>query len=299
MVLLGMPRRSRGDYAGGGDVGEALTQPVGYRRGDRGQRIADPRAYRFRAPPRGPRRYAFYRRYAGRGNRPAPNMLRRFRGLPPARGLGIETKFFDTALAAAVLSNPPATAAWTGLTANPSTVLCFNAPTQGSGASNREGRFITMESLQLNGIVALAPQVDQTAADTAPVIKLWLVLDKMSNGTALTVSENVYTNPAATLIGGMAPLRNMLFSKRYKVLKEITIDCDQLNMTYDGTNIEQEGQHYNWECFVNLKGRKTEFSANAGTSADIVNNALFLCAASSSASLVVSLTYNARLRFRG
>lgn len=226
----------------------------------------------------------------------------RYAGLPKASGLGIETKYFDTSLAATTLVVPAATTAWTGQdTLNPTTVLCFNAPTQGTGASNREGRFITMESLQFNGIVTMAAQADQVAMDNAPTIKLYVVLDKQTNGGTATGldSENVYTNPVGTALGGCAPLRNMLYSKRYKVLKEIVVDPRQMTVAYDGTNMEQEGAQISVDCFIKLKGLKVEYSANAGIVADIVNNGLFLLAFCSSASMIPQLTYNARLRFRG
>jgi len=250
----------------------------------------------------GPKRYRRNRWYQGRGVRSGSGMLRRFRGLPRATGLGIETKFFDTLASAIAINAPPATAAWTGLELNPTTFLCFNCPQQGTGASNREGRYITMESLQVTGVMNFAAQVDQTAADQAPVIKLWLVLDKQTNGGTATGldSENVYTNPVATQIGGISPLRNMLFSKRYKVLKEFCLDLEQLQLSFDGTNIEQEGAHKVFDFFVDLKHRKVEFSANAGTVADIVTNGLFLVGCcSNSAGVATTLTYNARLRFRG
>lgn len=248
-----------------------------------------------------PAQYARKRWYQGRGVRSGSAQMRRYRGLPSYRGSGIETKFFDTALTATALATPAATAAWTGLEQNPTTVLCFNAPQQGTGASNREGRYITCESLQVEGMISVAAQADQTAADPMPVIKMWLVLDTQTNGGTATGldSENVMTNPAATSLNGLSPLRNMLFSKRYKILKSICVELPTLPLSYDGTNMEQEGAHAAFSAFIPLKGIKTEFTANAGTVGDISTNGLFLCAATSSAALAPTISYNARLRFRG
>lgn len=149
----------------------------------------------------------------------------------------------------------------------------------------------------------MAAQTDQTIADTLPIIKVWIVLDTQTNsgsanGTGLD-SENVYTNPAATALTGLAPLRNMLYSKRFKVLKEIDVVMPSMPMSFDATNVEQQGIETSWDCFINLKGIKTEFIANAGTVADISTNGIFLLAACSNASFAPSLAYNARLRFRG
>lgn len=288
----GMPKRSYTDYSG------YVAGRTVARRG------ADSRSVFNEARPvnryAGPKRFRYNRFYQGRGVRTGSFMYRRFRGLPRATGLGIETKYFDTALQSN-LPVPAATTAWTGNEMNPATVLCLNAPTQGTGASNREGRYITMESLQINGLVQISAQADQTAADVAPVIKLWVVLDRQTNGGTATGldSENVYTNPAGTLLGGVTPLRNMLYSKRYKVLKEIELDLGQMMLSWDGTNMEQEGWHKCFDCFISLKGIKTEYFGNAGTVADITNNGLFVVGVVSTATVTAGLTYNARLRFRG
>jgi len=228
-------------------------------------------------------------------------MYRSLRGLRRYPQSGIETKFLDTTLTNVVVAQPPATAAWTGLEVNPVGSLCFNAPVQGTGASNREGRKITMESLQINGLITVVAQADQAAADTNGTIKVWLVLDKQTNGGTATGldSENVYTNPGATAISGLGPLRNMLYTKRYKVLKEIEVILPQATLTYDGVNMEQAGIQKSWDCYINLKGLKVEYLSNNGTAGDIVDNGLFIMAACSNSSLVPNITYNARLRFRG
>lgn len=250
--------------------------------------------------------YPFAKKYrTGRLHRGASSSYTRpyviARGLPAAGSIGVETKFLDNLLSNATVPTGAATAAWTGNELNPATALCLNAPQQGTGASNREGRFITMESIQLVGVMRWNSQADQTTADTIPVAKLWLVLDKQTNlGTATGLdSENVYTNPVATAVGSVSPLRNMLYSKRYKVLREIEVAPPALIPTYDGTNMEQAGSDVCFDCFVPLKGLKTEFVANNGTVADISTNGLFVVGCCSNTSMTISLTYNARLRFRG
>lgn len=260
-----------------------------------------PNPFRFGTRSRRTRRSFMF----GRGWRPGPSGYRRSRGLRTYPGSGIETKYYDTSISAVAIPAPPASATWSGLdTVNPTTVLCLNSMSQGTGATNRDGRMITMQSLQINGIVNIPAQADQSAADTVPVIKIWIVLDKQTNGgdaTTGVTSENVYTNPTATIIGGLAPLRNMLYSKRYKVLKEIVVEPKTLPMVNDLTNIEQEGVATSFECFINLKGRKVEYKSDAAPStvADIVDNGLFVMAATSNAATAPTLTYNARLRFRG
>lgn len=213
---------------------------------------------------------------------------------------GVETKYFDTSLAVTAL---PAPAGWTGCELNPATVLCLNAPTQGTGASNRDGRKITMTSIEINGVISRAAQADQTAADIAPTVFMALVLDTQTNGGSATGldSELVYTNPSAVASTGVSPLRNMLYSKRYRVLAIWKESLEGVDMTYDGTNIEQDGHHTPFKIFKTFGkgGLTTEFLGNAGTVADITDNGLFLIGCCSSTSQNPSISYNARLRFRG
>jgi len=242
----------------------------------------------------------------GRGSRPGPGMYRRFRGLASYPGSGIETKFLDNTLPATALTAPPSSATWSGMDSyNPATALCFNSMVQGTGASQRDGRKVTSESLLINGVVTIASQTAQGSADTLPIIKVWVVLDTQTNGGTATGldSENVYTNPTTLPILGMAPLRNMLYTKRYKILKEIVLDIKALPMAIsDATmanTVVQEGVHVPFQCFLNLKGMVTNYLSNTGTVTDVVDNGVFILAGTSSASYAPTISYNARLRFRG
>jgi len=250
-------------------------------------------------------RFASRRRYvpksrllAGRGFRPGSYMLRRYRPLRSALSSSIETKYYDTSKSAAALA---AGGDWTGKELNPTTELCLNAPQQGTGATNRDGRFITMQSIEVTGSIYQAPQANQTAADTSPVVTLALVLDTQTNGGTATGldAELVYINPVNNAAANVTPLRNMLYTKRFKVLKVWSAQLNQLTSTYDGTNMEQNGNITTFKMFCNLKNLKTEFLGNAGTVADITDNALFLIGTTAEASTVPTLYYNARLRFRG
>jgi len=291
--IAGMPKRDYGRFSG-------------YQAGRTGMRRVEAGAVRYneaKAVSRyvAPRRFSSNRFYSGRGVRPGSYMRRRFSGLRKYPQAGIETKFYDTTLNLSNLVAPAASATWAGLEQNPATTLCLNAMQQGTGASNREGRKITMQSIQIEGAISCAVQADQTAADIMPVVKVWIVLDKQTNGgTASGLdSENVYTNPSTGVIGGVSPLRNMLYTKRYKVLKELEVPMTNLVPVYDGTNVEQSGAHNAFSCFIDLKGRGVEYLGNAGTVADIVDNGLFVLATASSVTYAPAITYNARLRFRG
>jgi len=209
---------------------------------------------------------------------------------------GVETKYLDMT-GTKTLTAPTD---WTGCEANPTTLLCLNTMIQGTSASQREGRKITCVSIEVEGIISQAAQVDQAAADVAPIVGVYLVLDTQTNGGTATGldSENVFINPSGNAAVGCSPLRNMLYSKRYKIVGKWVKQLPQLPISYDGANMEQAGQATPFKLFKKL-GFVSEFLGNAGTVADISTNGLFVIAACSNTSTAPSLLYNARLRFRG
>nr|QUS52621.1 capsid protein [Mute swan feces associated circular virus 16] len=242
-------------------------------------------------------------RYYGRSRKVWPVGARR-RSNNVARALvnqGVETKYFDSSLTGQAIT---ANSTFTGCELNPGTKLCLNCPTQGTGASNRDGRKITMTSIEITGSITQAAQADQTAADTVPTVYLALVLDTQTNGGSATGldSELVYTNPSGVAATSTAPLRNMLYSKRFKVLKVWCEDLRPLQAVYDGTNIEQAGQGTKFKIFKSFgrNGLTTEFLGNAGTVADITDNGLFVVGVCGpNTTTTPTINYNARLRFRG
>lgn len=211
---------------------------------------------------------------------------------------GVETKFLDSNLNSTALASQTS---WAGCELNPATQLCFNSMVQGTSASQREGRKITNVSLEIVGTILQNAQAGQTAMDIAPTIMLALVLDTQTNGGTATGldAENVYTNPSAVAVCNAAPLRNMNYSKRYRVLRTWTKNLTQLPAAVEGAgDIEQAGNTTPFKMFVKL-GFVTEFLGNAGTVADISTNGLFLIGTTTHTSTAPTITYNARLRFRG
>jgi len=206
---------------------------------------------------------------------------------------GVETKYLDMTGTAALSG----AAGWTGAEIDPAGNLCLNTMVQGTSASQREGRKITNVSIEVIGTIYQANQADQAAADVSPTVFLALVLDTQTNGAQLN-SEDVYINPSGVGAALTAPLRNMLYSKRFKVLKTWTKALPQLPISYDGTNMEQAGQGTPFKMFKTL-GFVTEFLGNAGTIADISNSSLHLIGVTSNTSTAPTIYYNARLRFRG
>lgn len=219
----------------------------------------------------------------------------RKRNVRTAGFLGIELKFYDTSLAGLAI---PAPADATGGELDPSTTILFNSVVQGDGESQRDGRQISMRSIGIKGLINVNVQANQTVADVAPIVFLALVLDTQTNGATIA-SENVYVNKSGNAMLAAHPFRNLQFSKRFQVLKTLTLSLEQPEMTYDGTNIEQGGYDTPFQMFVNLDGITVNYSGTTETVANITDNSLHLIGYASGVTTVPLIYYNARLRFVG
>jgi hypothetical protein len=212
--------------------------------------------------------------------------------------IGLETKFLDMAKTATTIDDDVnlATAEMdptgTGCTG------CLSAPAQNATESGRIGRKITIKSLQIEGVLSVASQLNQTDADPSPIVFIALVLDKQTNGAQFN-SENVYTSPGATELLSASPLRNMEYTNRFRVLKNKQVTFQQAPHVWDGTNIEVGGQTKPFRFFVEFpRGLPVQF--NSGTTANVsavIDNSLHLMATVNNLGYAVNLLYNARLRY--
>lgn len=211
--------------------------------------------------------------------------------------LGIEKKFVDCAVSAAFTAPTGST----GGEMPPGTVItgCYTAPAQGDGPTNRDGNKIMVCELNLHGVIQVASQADQTAADTSCEILLAFVQDTQTNGAQLN-SEDVFTNPGGNALTAASPFRNMSYTSRFKILKMKQFNLRIPTLTFDGTNIEQTGFHSK----INLKwkGKVPVTFTTASTTADIANvtdNSVQLVGFCSSTTLAPTLVANVRCRFYG
>ena len=146
---------------------------------------------------------------------------------------------------------------------------------------------------------------DQTATNTPPTVFCALVLDRQSNGATLN-SEDVFTNPAASALLAVNPLRNMSFTSRFKVLDTWTHTWEpsQLMAFNDQatTTFASMGGH---KPFVLSKKFKTPLRVTfttGSTTADIANvidNSLHVIAYASNLSTAPNIQYTSRMRFVG
>lgn len=214
--------------------------------------------------------------------------------------LGIQTKFFDTALTATAITSP---ADATGGELDPNydvdlgavALLCLGAPPPGNDESSRIGDEIRVQQIDINGTITCAAQANQTATDIGTKVFLALVLDTQTNAAQLN-SEDVYTNPSASATLAASPFRDMQRTKRFKTIRTQEFIFENPSMSWDGTNIEQNGlaQHFRWVIPTDIV---YQFVGSGRTVASLSSNSLHVIGYTSSTALVPTLQYNCRQRF--
>lgn len=244
-----------------------------------------PRAYKIAAARAAVRRSALLLR--------ARSRRLRSRNIRTGGFLGIEKKFYDTSANGALVSD----ATMVTTRADPATVLCISAPEQGDGESQRDGKKIKIVSAHVHGSIVVPVQANQTAADNMPKVMVALVLDTQSNGAQLK-AEDVFTNPSAQATTCIVPLRNLQYSKRFKVLATKLIQPPTPTMAFDGTNIEVNGTIATFKINKKLN-LDVNFTGTTAGIANVVDNSLHIIAVANSIASNPTLTYNARVRFIG
>jgi hypothetical protein len=209
--------------------------------------------------------------------------------------LGIEKKFYDTSLSAAVLTAPIDAS---GGEHNPSATVTLNTVAQGDGESNRDGRQISMDSIYVKGNVFIDLTANQSVSVQAGIVFIALVLDTQTNGAALN-SEDVFKNQAGSSRLAASPLRNLQFTSRFKVLEQVQAVLKDPQSVYDGTNIERDGFDVPFTFYKKLGGLKVTYSGTTAAISNIIDNSLHIIAYTTSTDLTPLLYYQARLRFRG
>lgn len=217
--------------------------------------------------------------------------------------VGAEIKFLDYSRALSTVSN--AANLTTGMI-DPITILCLNAPEQGSGPSNREGRKILMKSIHINGTIQFVPQFDNTVVPTIPDVFIALVLDTQTNKAQME-SEDCYTNPGTQLALTTAPFRDLEYTSRFKVLKTLHLSGPDLDLDITGASgHETIGKYRHFSMHRKLWSIPVTYVGNASpnTVANIMDNSLHLLAFTNGATnnsdttgIEVKMAYNARLRF--
>jgi len=225
----------------------------------------------------------------------ARNARLRRRNVRTAGFLGIESKFADTAVSATAIVSD--SAAQSG-ELDPGTVNCLNAVAQGDGESQRDGKNYLVKSLFIRGQVQFPKTINLTAAIDCKPIFLAVVLDTQTNAAQLN-SEDVFKNAIATGAGGSCVMRNLQYSKRFKVLWSKVLTCPPPPITYDGTNIEQGGTARPFAVNLPNLNIRVETKGTSANVTDIVDNSIHVIGFSAGASGAPTIDYFSRIRFVG
>lgn len=206
--------------------------------------------------------------------------------------LKAEPKFYDTYLVGTVM---PSNTTMATLSMNPSAAALISTPVVGDSEQNRDGKKIIITQVEVKGVVHQPSQVNQTAPDYGQFAWVALVLDTQTNGTACSSADVFKNNGVGVEV--CQPFRNLLFGGRFRILKMKKFTFNNAVLTYDGTNLEQQGITRPFKMYKKLR---LPVNFNAGTTADVANvidNSLHIMAWSSLGTAY--LGYNARIRFIG
>lgn len=211
--------------------------------------------------------------------------------------LGLEKKYFDYFLKDSALTAP---IDCSGGEHDPATYLCLNAVPQSDTALSRDGREISMASLQVEGqVYTPVGSAAGSPGDTGEYF-VALVLDTQTKGAQLN-SEDVFLNPGADGTLSTRPLRNMTNTMRFKVLTYARGQPQNPACAWNGSAFHWEGTVWGFKFFVDLKGLKCNYQVGTttGVVGTIETNSLHIIAFASHLDYAPKLNYHARLRFYG
>jgi len=198
------------------------------------------------------------------------------RGFAPqygSRGIPVEKKVIETAVQSTGLVN-------TGV------ITLLNGVAQGDDFDSREGRQITVKSVQVRGYFDKLVYTDQAAAHC----RMLIIMDQQTNGAAPTMAD--------ILQDADEPLSfmNLNNRERFKVLADVHTVLGAQNAT-GGFALTTQGDNA-WFDIYKRVSFNTTFGGTAATVASIQKNAIFAVLLSDDAVNTISrCNWIARVRF--
>ncbi len=228
-------------------------------------------------------------RYVGRSIRSYPAANLRTGGFT-----GIELKYFDSFLNDAALSS--STNAQNGEN-DPLTANALFTPVQGTGATNRLGRKVQIQSIDIKGFVEVpvANGINQLVETT--MIFVALVQDRQTNAAQMS-SEDMFINPAGNVNLGAAPLLELERQARFTVLRSWNFAIAPKFAVGTLAAMDVTAQRVAFDAQIPVK-IPVEFVGDGGTVSDIVDNSLHVIAWASSQAPNPRIYYRCRCRFVG
>lgn len=228
--------------------------------------------------------------------------------VPRTRGVYAqgEMKYFDTELPSTAIA---ASTDWTGTEYDPTTTnegtpvanpLTLCVPKVGSAINQRIGREIKLHKLKIRGSIIVPAQQNQTAPDGGHIIRVILAQDMQTNSTQMQGEQLMQAPVTANATQAVLEFQSLANFGRFRVLKDKMFKVENPNISYDGTNMEQQGLIFHFKWTVNFREPvKIRFNAtNGGTFSDIVDNSFHILANSNGTALAPTLTYNCRACYK-
>lgn len=184
---------------------------------------------------------------------------------------------------------------WASTELDPAANSMFT-PQEGSDIDNRVGRRVEVVKIQVRGNITCAAQPNQTAAQEPTLVRLILCQDMQTNGTQMSGEELMQPPATATAPLAVCSFQNPANFGRFRVLKDKLFTLTNPALTYDGTNIEQNGlvKAFKWTIKFQKPIEVRFNSTNGGTIGDIVNNSFHMIGSASNADLTPTISYQAR-----
>lgn len=212
---------------------------------------------------------------------------------------GIEVKYADYTKSGTAIASSAAAA---GAEYDPTTVLCLNGIAQGDTASSRDGNKVNLKKLSIRGQIYFPAREAVVNPPNFPNVFIALVLDTQTNGAQLN-SEDVFKNISGVAAQATTPFRNMEFTTRFRVLKEVKV-MPTIQAVNSGAANEygNAGMYKLWNMHVDLKNLLVQYKLTTGNIDAISDNSLHIIAYTELAdvsNVAPEIGYNARLRFVG
>ncbi len=212
-----------------------------------------------------------------------------------------ETKYFDFELAAQALV---ASAGWTSTEIDPDAVPVVDmdtlfVPKVGSAINQRIGRSVKVKKIKIRGHISVPAQANQTGADATAQVRLVLVMDTQTNA-AQAQGEQVFAAPTTVDSGNAVnSFQSLANLGRFNVLHDEKITVGDPNLSWDGTNMEQQGlKHPFYISHEFKKPLVCHFNAvNGGTVADCVDNSFHLLANCDEIGIAPFIVYQGRITY--
>lgn len=221
---------------------------------------------------------------------------RRYRFTPRTFGNALsytERKYFDHALAGTALV--AVGGSWAGTEFDGAAGTLF-FPRLGNDISNRVGRKVQVLSIKINGVIGVVAQANQINTDNAVGCRLILYMDKQTNGLQ-SQGEQVIDSGGTSVAYCMH--QNTASFGRFKILRDRVINVQNPAISWDGTNMEQQGLCKFFKLKYKFRKPVTVHfnEVDGGSVADIIDNSFHVIANCRSVGLAPTIEYKCRVCF--